>query len=196
MASGQQVAQWARANPNGLISIAVALTVIGISTWVGLKARGVANDIASSRAAWESTANQMATVQQQFRVPTSTEAAALIAEASRMGALGVPIDDKLGLVEVVGRLAEACGMTGVRVTTMPVPDSTYLPQRQVPGSSVRAAEYALYVEFSGGFAGAQKFVSSLPPSVSVSRLAAVRRDRGTLYQLVLSVYELDAQSGN
>ena len=196
MANAQQAAQWARANPNQLIAAGVAAVVIAASGWVGLKARAANAELSAKRAAWETAAGQLATVQQQFRVPTSTESASLVAEASRMGALGVPKDDKLGLVDLIGRLAEACNLGSVRVSSIASPDSMHVPERQVAGTTVRTADYALAVEFVGSFANAQKFVSSLPPSVSVSRLGASRRSGGTQYQLVLSVYELDGQPGN
>lgn len=196
MASGQRMAQWAKANPNQLIAAAVAALVIGISGWVGLKARAASAELSTKRVAWEAAAGQLATVQQQFRIPTSTESASLVAEASRMGALGVPADDKLGLVDLVGRLAEACNLGGVRVNSVAALDSVHVADRQVAGTTIRKADYALAVEFVGSFANAQKFVSNLPPSVSVSRLGAMRRDGGTMYQLVLSVYELDGQPGD
>ena len=196
MATGAQATRWVRSNPNQLLAIGVAVLVVGLAAWTGLRARRTAGDLASKRVAWEATANQVATVRQQFRAPTSTESAALLAEASRMGALAVPADDKLALADVVGRLAEACGLRSVRVTSVRASDSTFVPTREVAGSSIKPATYALAVEFAGSFASAQKFVSSLPPSVSLSRLTAARREGAVLYQLTLSVYELDANSGN
>jgi hypothetical protein len=195
MASSQDMARWARTNPNQILAIGVAALVVGLSAWVGLKARAANASLASKRAAWESTANQLATVQQQFRVPTTTESAALIAESSRMGALGVPAGEKLNLIDMVGRLAEACGLSSVRVNSAVPGDSAFVADREVAGTAIKPATYALAVEFAGSFANAQKFVRSLPPSVALSRLTATRRESGALYHLVLSVYELDANPG-
>jgi hypothetical protein len=178
------------------LGVGVALLVIGLAGWTGLKARATGARLAASRGGWETTGAQLATVQQQFRVPSATEASALVAEASRMSALGVPFDDRLSLVDMLGHLAEALSLSAVRVNLVPVPDSAVIPSRQVVGSSVRPASYAIAVEFVGRFADAQKFVSSLPPSVSLSRLNAARRDGGALYKLILSVYEIDANPGN
>jgi hypothetical protein len=185
-----------RSNPNQLLAIGVAVLIIALAVKVGLKARGVASTFSSRKAAWNLTASRLATVQQQFVVPTSTESSALIAESSQMGALGVPVSEKLNLVDMVGRLAEACSLRLVRVNSMPASDSTYVPERKVGGSRITPADYAVSVEFVGGFADAQKFVSSLPPSVSLSRMTATRREggNGTQYQLILSVYQLDANS--
>jgi hypothetical protein len=195
MASAQRLTQWARSNPNQLLAIAFAVLVAGASAWIGMRARAVATDIAVRRAAWDATAFQLATVQQQFRAPTSTESAALIAESSRMGVLGVRPGDKLNLVDMMGRLAEACSLTAVRVNSVRATDSAFVVGRQLSGVPIKPADYALAVEFVGSFANAQKFVSSLPPSVSLWRLTATRRTGGALYKLVLSVYELDANSG-
>ena len=111
-----------------------------------------------------------------------------------MGALGVPAAEKLNLVDMLGRLAEACSLRSVRVNSVAPSDSTYVPDRKVGGRRINPADYALAVEFAGGFADAQKFVSSLPPSVSLSRMSATRREGSTQYQLILSVYQLEASS--
>ena len=196
MASRQQLSAWMRSNPNRLLGIGVAVLIMALATKVGLKARGVARDLSSRKAAWNLTASRLATVQQQFVVPTTTESSALIAESSQMGALGVPPAEKLTIVDMVGRLAEACALRAVRVNSVARSDSAFVPDRKVGTSRINPAGYALAVEFVGGFADAQKFVSSLPPSVSLSRMAATRREGGTQYQLILSVYQLDANSGH
>ncbi len=87
-------------------------------------------------------------------------------------------------------------LSAVRVSVVPVPDSAVIPARLVVGSAIKPASYALAVEFVGRFADAQKFVSTLPPSVSLLSLSAFRREGGALYKLLLSVYEIDANSGN
>ena len=112
--STASLAAWSKSKPNQLISIVVGIVLIGAAAWVGLKARSAAGLIRDRRPAWEQTAYQLATVQQQFRVPSSTESAALLAEATRMGALAVPKGDKLNLVDIVGRLAEASSLSDVQ----------------------------------------------------------------------------------
>ena len=186
----------ARPSPNQMLGVGVSLLIVGLSAWVGLRAGKVARDLQSKRAAWESTADRLATVQQQFRVPTATESAALIAESSRMSALAIPAEEKLNLVDMIGRLAEACALSSVRVNAVAASDSAVVPERDIAGSLVKTADYAVAVEFAGSFGNAKKFVSSLPPSVVLSRLNAVHRDGGVFYQLILSVYELDANSGS
>ena len=182
-------------SPNQVLTLGVLLLVFGLSAGTGLRARTTATNLAMNRRSWESTAAQLSTVQQQFRLPTSNESSALIAEAGRMSALGVSAQDKLGLINMLGHLAEAMSLSSVRVSTVPVPDSAVIPARLVVGSSIKPASYAIAVEFVGRFADAQKFVSSLPPAVSLLHLSASRRDGGAQYKLVLSVYEIDANSG-
>jgi hypothetical protein len=196
MAGAQEFSRWLKSNPHELSVIGVALLVMALSGWTGFRSRGIAAELASKRSSWSGTAEQLATVQQQFRVPSSTENAVLMAESNRMGALGVPRADRLALVDMVGRLAEACALRSVRVNTSQASDSAFVPDRQVGGTPIKSADYLVAVEFVGSFANAQKFVSSLPPSVTLSRLTATRRDGGANYRLVLSVYELDANSGN
>ncbi len=196
MTSTGQITGGAKANSNQAIGLAVALLVIGLSAWTGLRARSTTAHLAASRAAWETTEAQLATVRQQFRVPSTAESSALVAEANRMSALGVPSDERLALVDMLGHLAEALSLSGVRVNLVQLPDSVVIPARHIVGGSVRPATYAIAVEFVGRFADAQKFVSSLPPSVSLARLVASRRDKGASYKLILSVYEIDANSGS
>ena len=196
MTSSAQVGAWIRSHPNQLLTVGVSAMVIAGSAWIGLKAKTAASELSGRRAAWEQTANQLATVQQQFRVPTATESAALLAESSRMGALGVPPEEKFNLVEAVGRLAEAAALRSIRVNAMEAPDSLYLPERSLPGSRIKPADYVLVVEFAGSFAGVVQFVSNLPPSVLVARMNAGPRGGMAAYSMVLSVYELDVNSGN
>jgi hypothetical protein len=184
---------WFKENPDHLLVMGVSLVVIGASVFVGAKARSAGQALEQKRASWEQAANQLATVQQQFRAPTGTESAALIAEGSRLGSLGVQPDDRLSLLDAVGRLAETAGLTEVQVNTKATTDSLYAADRSVPGSTVRKADYALTVDCGGGFAAAVQFVNTLPPSVSVSRFYAARTPSGARYRILLSVYELDAK---
>jgi hypothetical protein len=185
--------RWFKENPDHLLMMGTSILVIGLAIFVGGKARAAERDLQQKRSGWEQAANQLATVQQQFRAPTGTESSALLAEGSRLGTLGVQPDDKLGLIDAVGHLAESAGLTDVQVNTKASTDSVYASDRSIPGSSVRKADYALTVDCDGGFAAAVQFVSTLPPSVSVSRFYAARAAPGARYRIILSVYELDAK---
>jgi hypothetical protein len=183
-----------RKSPTQVMAIGLGVLLIGLSLWLGATARRTSARLAAKSAAWLQTANELATIQQQFRVPTSTESAALIAESARMGALGVPKSDKVELLGSLGRLAEACGLQRVRTLAVKAPDSTYVPPRSIVAQPVSAADYAVTLEFTGSFAGLAQFVSSLPPSVALSRVRAARNGLGTRYHVLLSVYELNGDS--
>lgn len=190
----ESLRRWHRDNPNRALAMGVALFVIGLSLWVGFKTRRATAELASKGSAWQATSNQLATARQQFRVPTSTESAALIAESAQLGALGVPGSEELTLVESVGRLAEACSLTRVRANSSVVPDSSFTPQRSIGAQRIEPADYAVTLEFAGSFAGVVQFVSNLPPSVSLSRISAARNGAVTVYHVVLSVYALNASN--
>ena len=190
----ESVKRFHRDNPNQLLAIGVAAIVLVASLIVGILARRATAELAQKRGGWEEASNQIATVQQQFRVPTATESAALIAESGRMGALGVPEAEKVNLLDSIGRLAEACSLTQVRVRAASPPDSIFVAARAIGTQTINPAGYAVIVEFSGGFAGLVQFVSNLPPSVSITRLGAARHGSATMYQLVLSVYELNVNT--
>jgi hypothetical protein len=190
---GISIARWRRENPNQLLLGIVAVVALGVALWLGFSARSATLELARKRDEWARAANRLATVQQQFRVPTSTESAALVSESARLGVLGVPESEKLSLLESIGRLAEACALTQVRARSI-ASDSVYTPERSIGAEEIKPAGYAVALEFRGSFAGLVQFVSSLPPSVSVSQLRAARFGDATRYYVVLSVYELDAKT--
>jgi hypothetical protein len=193
MAAGDVLAQLRRFNTNQLLAVTAAVIVAAASGWVGFQARKTSMALETKREALQRATEQVASVQRQLRPPTPTETAELVAEASRIGALGVADADRLVLVDSIGRLAEASGLARVRVLSRARNDSLYLRPRAVVSQTLAPAGYELNVEFAGGFAEVVKFVNSLPPSVSVSRFSAARRGGQTGYQMILSVYQLNAK---
>jgi hypothetical protein len=186
----ESVRRWQRERPNHLLAVALGLFVIAASIWVGLQAKSVAASVSQKGAAWQQTASQLAALQQQFRTPSSFESAALITESARAGALGVPASDRVSLMEYVARLADASALSEVRVNFKAGMDSAFIPPRLIGADPISPATYSVTVDFTGSFVGLVQFVSSLPPSVSISRLGASRNGRHTAYHVVLSVYEL------
>lgn len=186
----ESVRQWQRERPNRLPALALGVVVIAASIWVGLEARSVAASLGQRGAAWQQTASQLAALQQQFRLPSSFESAALITESARAGALGVPANDRVSLMEYLARLADASALSEVRVNFKAGMDSAFIPPRLIGADPISPAAYSVTVDFTGSFVGLVQFVSSLPPSVAVSRLGAARNGGHTAYHVVLSVYEL------
>jgi hypothetical protein len=182
--------RWRRERPNQLPTLAVGFFILAASIWVGFQARSVAVGLAKKGAGWQQTADQLATLQQQFRVPSSSESAALIAESARMGALGVPVTDRVSLMEYIARLADASALSEVRVNFKAAKDTVFIPPRSIGADPINPAAYSVTLDFTGSFAGLVQFVSSLPPSVSLSRVGAARNGGHTAYHVLLSVYEL------
>jgi hypothetical protein len=186
----ESVRRWQRERPNQLPALALGFVVIAASIWVGLQAKSVAASLAQKGATWQQTASQLAALQQQFRVPSSFESAALITESARAGALGVPASDRVSLIEYLARLADASALSEVRVNFKAGMDSAFIPPRVIGADPISPAAYSVTVDFTGSFVGLVQFVSSLPPSVSVSRMGAARNGGHAAYHVVLSVYEL------
>jgi hypothetical protein len=186
----ESLARWRREHPNQLPALGLGLFVLAASLWVGIQARSASAALILKQTGWQQTANQIAAVQQQFRVPSSFESAALIAESARMGALGVPPSERVALMEYIARLAESSALSEVRVNFRAGMDSAFIPPRLIGTQPFSPATYSLTLDFTGSFAGLVQFVSNLPPSVSVSRLGAARNGERTVYHIVLSVYEL------
>jgi hypothetical protein len=187
---GQRLAQWRREHPAQPFMLLAAIVVLGGSLWVGTRSRAAAAKLAAKRPAWQSTADQLATVRQQFRLPSSSETAALLAESGRMSALGVPQSERVSLMELVSRVADAAALSDVRVSFRAGVDSAFIPSRVIGSSTLSPAAYSIVVDCTGSFVGLVQFVSSLPPSVSVSRLGAARHGDRAAFHLLLSVYEL------
>ena len=181
---------WRRERPNQLPTLGFGFFVLAVSVWVGLRARSGSAELAGKYAGGQQTADQLATAQQQFRVPSSAESAALLVESARMGALGVPLSERVSLMEFLARLADASSLSEVRVSFKAGMDSSFIPPRSIGADPISPAAYSVSLDFTGSFAGLVQFVSSLPPSVSVSRLGAARNGGHTGYHIVLSVYEL------
>ena len=188
--------KWRRESPNQLWAGAVGVILAGVSIWVGLQARSVRTRLASKNAEWQQAAVSLATVQQQFKAPDSKESATLAGEAAHLGALGVPPSERVSLMEYLARLAEESSLADVRVNIRQGTDSVFIPSRAIGAEPITPAAYSVLLDFTGSFAGVVQFVSTLPPSVAVSRLEAAGSGGHPAYHVVLSVYELpDGSTG-
>jgi hypothetical protein len=186
----ESLSRWRRESPNQVSAIVVGLFIATASIWVGLKARAASQAISKRSETWEQTGGQLGALQQQFLVPTSRESAALIAESAHLSALGVPAAERVSLMEYLSSLADGAALSDVRVNFKAGMDSSFIPSRVVGADVLSPATYVVTVDFNGSFAGLVQFVSSLPPSVTMSRLGAARNGGRTSYHIVLSVYEL------
>jgi hypothetical protein len=188
--TSQNVTRWREEHPNQPFLLLIATVVLAGSVWIGTRSHAMTSRLTARRPAWQSTADQLATVRQQFRAPSSSETASLLAESGREGALGVPSSERVSLMELVTRVADASGLTDIQVSFHAGADSAFVPPRPIGGAVLNPATYSIAIDVAGSFAGVVQFVSNLPPSVSLSRLGAARRGDRAVYHILLSVYEL------
>lgn len=189
--------RWTRDNPLHPFVGLLAVVTLMSSVWIGMQSRKARQQLETTLTSWKQASQQLATVRQQFRLPSSTESAAILRESAALGSLGVPAGERVSLIELVSRLAEASDLRDLRVAFQPpVPaDSGFLAPRSIGTKSIDQAGYAISLDFTGSFSGLMQFVSSLPPSLSVSRLGAARQgDHGT-YHVLLAVYEFSNGDG-
>jgi hypothetical protein len=189
-AMSQGLLRWRRERPNQLFVLIVAIAVLAGAIWVGGKSRLASSRLAAKKPAWQKVADDLANLRQQFRLPSSRETAALVAESGNVAALGVPFSERVSLMELVARVADDARLSDVHVSFKAGTDSSFVPARAIGASTLNVAPYSIIVDISGSFAGVVQFVSNLPPSVSVSRLSASRQDNRAAYHILLSVYEL------
>jgi len=190
-------ARWSRENPLHPYVGLLAVVSLVASAWIGIQSIKARQQLSATTSTWKRAAEDLATTRQQFRMPTGTESDAILRESAAIGSLGVPADDRVSLMELVSRLAEASDLRDIHVAfQQPVSsDSGFVPPRTIGSKSIDQAAYSISLDFSGGFSGLMQFVSSLPPSLLVSRLGAARQgDRGS-YHVLLVVYELHNGDG-
>jgi hypothetical protein len=196
-ADSKALARWTRDNPLHPYVGLLAVVGLAVSAWVGVQSQRARQQLRATTVMWQQAAEQLAMVKQQFRMPTGTESDAILRESGAIGSLGVPQDDRVSLMELVSRLAEASELRDIHVAFQPPisSDSGFVPPRSIGTRSIDQAGYTISLDFTGSFSGLMQFVSTLPPSLLVSRLGAARQgDRGT-YHVLLAVYELHNGDG-
>src|SRR2546423_7875893 len=154
----QSFSRWRREHPNQLFAVLLPIAVVAGSIWVGAKARAATSRLTVKRPAWQSSADELATIRQQFRLPTSGETAALLAESGHVATLGVPPSERVSLMELVARVADDAKLSDVHVSFKAGTDSAYVAPRTIGASTLSAAPYSIVVDVSGGFASLVEFV--------------------------------------
>jgi hypothetical protein len=195
--AGDSFGRWTRENPLLPVIGLCALVTLGASGWVGIQSQKARQQLGTTINTWKQASQELATVRQQFRMPSTTESDAILKESASLGQLGVPAGERVSIMELVSRLAEASDLRGVRVSFQaPLPaDSGFVPPRSIGSKSITQAGYTISLDFTGSFAGLMQFVSSLPPSLSVTRLGAARQGDGATYRVLLAVYEFSNGNG-
>lgn len=177
------------------IAAGCCVLIVALSAMVGARAGEASRQLAEKRSAWIAAEGQVVALQKKFQAPSTAESKLLVAEAASLSNIAASPDDELRLVDSLSRLARGAGVGALQIDVVAASPSPAVPVGDFGGIRLRRARYDLAVNFAGGFAEAGKFVNSLPPSVRVSRLEAVRQRDGARYHLILSVFELNAPGG-
>lgn len=187
---------WFTANRASAELIGFCVLVTFVALFIAGRARKQLGDLEIGRMQVEHVANSIDQWQTRFRPVTPAERN----DWARLEAAGARFATGSGgrffLAQDLTQLAEGAGLKDVRVRF--APDSA--PQAQAAtasGSTLTpsAADYQVRMTFSGSFAAAARFVSSLPGIASPLQLTAGRQNGSGVFTLVLSVHEVKAANG-
>ena len=152
---------------------AVAALALGLSLWLGVKAKRQRVEYAAGVERLRSLAQQVDQIRATFKPLTDAEGTKGGAPDDSSGA-AIAHTARLALAQSVAQAAEQAGLTGVRVQFLPADSASLPPRPQVGSRPVSAAAYLLAVECDGGFGTLLTFVSNLPSVVTLERIGAIR----------------------
>ncbi|HTR79656.1 MAG TPA: hypothetical protein VMH39_16185 [Gemmatimonadaceae bacterium] len=188
--------RWLRLNAQRVQVAAVAIVVLGASVWIGKQSRAHLAPLEKQISDLRAAANELARWRAGFRAPDAREATMLGDDSVAVRSVAVPTGSRMLVAQAVARQAEQAGLTGVRLSFVPPPDSATVPVRgRVGNIPITVAKYAVSLDCSGSFAAALAFVDHLPPTLAMSTLGVVTQTDGVRYHLVLSVYEVPNGGG-
>jgi hypothetical protein len=179
-----------------LQAIGVALFVLGSAYWIGKQSRTHLAPLAKQVSDLRATNDKLTEWRRAFRPLDSAETALIRSDSAMVRSMGVPPGSRMQVAQLVGRQADEAGLSGVKLSFIAPPDSSLVPPRgQVGAIPITVAKYVVSVDFTGSFGAALKFVSHLPPSLTMTRFGVVTAAKGEAYHVVLSVYEVPNGSG-
>ena len=185
-----------RANAGRLQVIGVALFVLGSSYWIAKQSQVHTVPLAKQLADLRATNSKLVEWQRGFRAPDSAEAALIRSDSAAVRSIAMPAGTRMVVAQLVGRQADAAGLSRVQLSFTSEPDSTIVPSRgQVGAIPISVAKYAIGVDCTGSFGAVLKFVASLPPSLTMTRFRVLTNASGPTYHVVLSVYEVPGGNG-
>jgi hypothetical protein len=174
----------------------VAIAVVGASLWIGLSARGAAATLTARRLDWAEAARSIESARRELSAASAGEIEVARKAEGERRQLGVAAAESAALLDSLGRLARAAGLTDVGVSRVLGDGSPRRSDATLAAAGLRRAGYAVVVDFTGGFADVVKFVSTVPSSVSLSQFTGARQPGRARYQVLFSVHELDAIPGH
>ncbi len=179
-----------------LQAVGVALLVLGASYWIGKQSRTHVAPLTKQLSDLRATNDKLIQWERGFRGPDSAEAAQIRMDTASVHLIAVPAGSRMQVAQLVARQADQAGLSQVQLSFSPPPDSGDVPPRgRVGDIPISVATHVVNVECTGSFAAAMKFVSHLPPSLTITRLGVHTEPAGAKYRLVLSVYEVPRGRG-
>ena len=188
---------WLTANRAAAELVAFCVLVTFVAFFIGVRARKKLGELEVSQMQVAHVATSIEQWQTRYQPVTPAERA----EWSRFESSGAHFATANGgrffLAQALTQLGEAAGLSEVRVRF--AADAAPAPQPAPPASTPLApntADYQLRMTFSGSFAAAARFVSSLPSIASPLQLTASRQNGSGEFTLVLSIHESKAANGS
>jgi hypothetical protein len=168
---------------------AYALLAVGTAVWVGRAAYTQAAALSEQGKQLEAMRKGADVWITNLQPVSSVELQEWQQIQSALQQLGAPPDSRLTLLEVITRRAERNGLRNVRTSLMGVDSLPQVPRASAPPVTIKVADYALLVEFTGSFAATRTFLATLPPTVGVQRISISRSGAGIGTRAILTVYE-------
>ena len=171
--------------------VGVSLLALTVFVVVGAQARRVLQSARSNLESLRTTALEVEAFRSAFRAGTPEHDDRLAAAVDSLG-IAIMRDDRVGTVRRIAATAERVGLRSVSVRFGHA-DSSALPVGpNLIGSRIGVADYTLAVSGSGDLAAVLALINRLPAAVALQRIAAVRGNGATRYDVVLAVFETTA----
>jgi hypothetical protein len=192
------VTAWLRGNRRVIEHGVVAFAIAGAGVWLGIKATNRRLELEPTVSRFSDAAARISSWN-QF-VPASKEERDVWATLdSASETLGIRPAERMQLQHRILELGDDAGLTDLRVTVTNVDTgSTVVSPRRKPMASgtPEIALYTIEVSFTGRFADAVRFVTTLPDAVFPGRVS-VFQDATTgasRYRVSLTVYHLEPRA--
>jgi hypothetical protein len=171
--------------------VGVSLLALAVFVVVGVQARRALQPARSGVEALRVATSEVAAFRSAFQAGTPEHDKRLAATVDSLG-VAIVRDDRVGTVQRIIATAEGIGLRAVTVRFGGA-DSAALPVApDLVRASVGVADYTLAISCRGDLAAVLSLINRLPAAVALQRIAAVRENGATRYDVVLAVFETTA----
>lgn len=167
---------------------------VGAAVWVGRDAYRQAATLSQEGQRLESMRKSADQWLSTLEPATSAETQDWLLTRTALQQLGARQDSRLTLLEVITRRAERTGLRNVRVSLSATDSLPSIPRTGAPPVTIKVADYAILVEFTGNFAATRTFLATLPPTVTVQQVSISKSGTGNGTRAVLTVYEAEGNA--